>query len=851
MKVTLRGLLFRPAVVILTLFYSVCPVQVIAQQTGSISGTVLDSSSKVLPNATVQILAANGTVSRQTTSDAEGRFTVDGLKPGNYTIDVTSDGFADTRHSSVVVSAGQPATVSIQLGLAVVSQEVIVTAADSNSIAAIQSPVQAPLDAESARSEFGQKFLQEYTSPISDYGTVLQSAPGTFSISSNGIGLGQDKTYFRGFADGNYDITWDGIPFNDTNSPTHHSWAFFPAQWIGGIDFDRSPGSASTVGPTPFGGSINLLSREVPQQESVRTSVAYGSFNTLLIDQQYDTGAILGSMKDGLSLDWQYMTSDGFQTYNHQRRIGGNLKFQHKFSDKLILTAFSGWIMLDNNTPNTTTPTRTQVATLGYNFLLNNDPTSPYYYGYNGYNLPTNFSYIGVAAGLGRGWKLDAKPYTYSYKNRQWYYAAVPVPNASGLIDASCATPTKVGSLTILPCTANQLNDYHKYGEVATVSQTSRYGVFKAGLWYEWANTVRWGYPTNPFTGQFGSLPNYHEYFTTSSYQPFAEYSYQAIPKLTLTGGLKYAAYTQDLTQYTDNGKTIGTLPNGAASVYNTATYTSPLPDGAINYRLKSNWSAYFQFAQGSVIPPSSVFDVKSAAVETLPKPARTTAYQGGTVLKLNRIMFDADVYRIKFQNAYTSYTPIGGEPIYYLNPDSITIGGEMETNVAVTHDLSVYANGSVGQAQYTGAGVPSGLWVANTPAYTEGVSVTYQQRNMDLGVFQKLVGPMWSDNKSFHNQVLNSPFNLVNLFLNYTVRNNSIFDQTKVGLSFNNLFNEEQSIGVTPANSAVPRVVGDVSSTYLATTTAAGGDALTLLPGRSIMISVTFGLQPKNSENR
>ena len=851
MKVTLRGLLFRPAVVILTLFYSVCPVQVIAQQTGSISGTVLDSSSKVLPNATVQILAANGTVSRQTTSGAEGRFTVDGLKPGNYTLDVTSDGFADTRHSSVVVSAGQPATVSIQLGLAVVSQEVIVTAADSNSIAAIQSPVQAPLDAESARSEFGQKFLQEYTSPISDYGTVLQSAPGTFSISSNGIGLGQDKTYFRGFADGNYDITWDGIPFNDTNSPTHHSWAFFPAQWIGGIDFDRSPGSASTVGPTPFGGSINLLSREVPQQESVRTSVAYGSFNTLLIDQQYDTGAILGSMKDGLSLDWQYMTSDGFQTYNHQRRIGGNLKFQRKFSDKLILTAFSGWIMLDNNTPNTTTPTRTQVATLGYNFLLNNDPTSPYYYGYNGYNLPTNFSYIGVAAGLGRGWKLDAKPYTYSYKNRQWYYAAVPVPNASGLIDASCATPTKVGSLTILPCTANQLNDYHKYGEVATVSQTSRYGVFKAGLWYEWANTVRWGYPTNPFTGQFGSLPNYHEYFTTSSYQPFAEYSYQAIPKLTLTGGLKYAAYTQDLTQYTDNGKTIGTLPNGAASVYNTATYTSPLPDGAINYRLKSNWSAYFQFAQGSVIPPSSVFDVKSAAVETLPKPARTTAYQGGTVLKLNRIMFDADVYRIKFQNAYTSYTPIGGEPIYYLNPDSITIGGEMETNVAVTHDLSVYANGSVGQAQYTGAGVPSGLWVANTPAYTEGVSVTYQQRNMDLGVFQKLVGPMWSDNKSFHNQVLNSPFNLVNLFLNYTVRNNSIFDQTKVGLSFNNLFNEEQSIGVTPANSAVPRVVGGVSSTYLATTTAAGGDALTLLPGRSIMISVTFGLQPKNSENR
>lgn len=76
-------------------------------------------------------------------------------------------------------------------------------------------------------------------------------------------------------------------------------------------------------------------------------------------------------------------------------------------------------------------------------------------------------------------------------------------------------------------------------------------------------------------------------------------------------------------------------------------------------------------------------------------------------MLKLSCVMFDADVYRIKFQNAYTSFTPPGGLPIYYLNPDSITIGGEMETNVAVTRDLSVFASGSVGQAEYTGSGVP------------------------------------------------------------------------------------------------------------------------------------------------
>ena len=132
-----------------------------------------------------------------------------------------------------------------------------------------------------------------------------------------------------------------------------------------------------------------------------------------------------------------------------------------------------------------------------------------------------------------------------------------------------------------------------------------------------------------------------------------------------------------------------------------------------------------------------------------------------------------------------------------------------METNVAITRGLSAYANGTVGQAQDTGAGVPSGLWVANTPAFTQGSGLTYQQRNLDLGVFQKCVGPMRSDNKTFHNQVPIQPFNSVNLFMNYTVRNNTWFDQTKIALSFNNLFNEQDVIGVSPGNAAVPVVAG------------------------------------------
>ena len=79
-------------------------------------------------------------------------------------------------------------------------------------------------------------------SPVADYSEYVNYAPGTFSLNPNGIGLGQGKTFFRGFADGQYTMTFDGIPFEDTNTPTHHSWANFPSGWTDAVDFDRSPG---------------------------------------------------------------------------------------------------------------------------------------------------------------------------------------------------------------------------------------------------------------------------------------------------------------------------------------------------------------------------------------------------------------------------------------------------------------------------------------------------------------------------------------------------------------------------------------------------------------------------------
>src|SRR4029077_11206073 len=95
----------------------------------------------------------------------------------------------------------------------------------------------------------------------------------------NGPGFAESKTVLRGFQDGEYNVTYDGIAFGDTNNPTHHSTSYFPASTIGGLAVDRGPGNAGQLGQANFGGSINMFSPEVGDALGFRQPATYGSLN--------------------------------------------------------------------------------------------------------------------------------------------------------------------------------------------------------------------------------------------------------------------------------------------------------------------------------------------------------------------------------------------------------------------------------------------------------------------------------------------------------------------------------------------------------------------------------------------
>src|ERR1700682_1286213 len=90
---------------------------------GTISGTVTDSTSAVLPGALVELQQKGPSA----VSDAQGHFLISNLLPGSYTLMVSYVGFAPFQ-TSVTVAGGQIAHVDATLSVEKQSQTVTVSA---------------------------------------------------------------------------------------------------------------------------------------------------------------------------------------------------------------------------------------------------------------------------------------------------------------------------------------------------------------------------------------------------------------------------------------------------------------------------------------------------------------------------------------------------------------------------------------------------------------------------------------------------------------------------------------------------------------------------------------------------
>jgi hypothetical protein len=102
------------------------PALLWAQTTGSITGTVHDSSGAVIANAQVTVSNTDKGISRTTPSNSAGEYLVAGLGQGSYDITVTAEGFKKFEAKGVALDVAQKARVDVNMQVGAIGTEIVV-----------------------------------------------------------------------------------------------------------------------------------------------------------------------------------------------------------------------------------------------------------------------------------------------------------------------------------------------------------------------------------------------------------------------------------------------------------------------------------------------------------------------------------------------------------------------------------------------------------------------------------------------------------------------------------------------------------------------------------------------------
>ena len=653
--------------------------------------------------------------------------------------------------------------------------EIVVKA--SKTQAAAVAPVSSSLSADEPEAVITRRFIEEEAPRVGDYTTDAILAP-SLSTSGNPNGPGSTdggKLTLRGFTDGNYNVTYDGIAWGDTNGPSHHANSFFPNSTIGGIVVDRGPGDATALGQANFGGSVNLFSLPFethPRLIQTLTGASFGTWQAVTtlasgpVAQAHDANVVLNFMEYGTD---GYLTHSASNGYNEFGKI--TLPVTSKFKITALYT--HNWDHYYQSDSSSTADVY-QTEAYGKRFALSDDPSQPTYYKYNTTTKTSEFEYLRGDYDAGHGLKLWDTVYSYAYNNQT--YAA-----NNSLNDITLGQATYKADSVVTPVPGptypaagkgyssslqtfgipgyNKLNKYRVTGNIFEADQETGFGLLTAGVLYEAANTQRHRYDYNAFDNLMtpdyrekaalypgpsgcGSLSvqssngacevpldiAYQEFSGWRQYQAYVQFAWKPLQNLTVTPGFKYVNF--DLFVHAPELAISGSIQPS----YVDHTYTKPLPFLTANYRIQPNWSVYGQYAQGFLVPNITAYYV-NVPQDNVVKPQLSTNYQLGTVFANRDVTFDGDIYYINFTNKI--------QTVNQLNPNGSPTGETYETNTGnaiykglegqVTYllpeGLSLFANGSLNDAR--GYGDPintgnNGKQLAQVPFWTGALGVRF-----------------------------------------------------------------------------------------------------------------------------
>jgi iron complex outermembrane receptor protein len=593
-------------------------------------------------------------------------------------------------------------------------------AATNPQSAPAQAPSQGSLTATEPKSTISRHYIENSTAPTANYSDIVQIAPSVSGVDPNGSGLMESQVLsIRGFQDSQYNVTFDGIPFGDTNDFSHHSTSFFTSRPINSITVDRGPGDASQIGFATFGGTLAMQSRDPSMTPSATLLSSYGSWNTWLGGAEFNTGDLQQLGDARAMFGYTQASSDGYLTGASQRRQNAYFKLDKPLGDNTLLTFFGTYTKIHQNVPYGTTAA--QIAQLGPNWGLSNDPTSQAFSGYNVDLINTDFEYIGLQTKVAQ-WAIDNKLYTYGYFH-----------NGFNGADPNGETPngTPYGPNNVPGQEMN--NNYRAYGDVLTAQRDLGPGTLQLGGWFAYQTNFRNNFNIDDTLNYAFVSPNFTMQDALSTFEPYLQYAWKLPYGLTITPGVKYVTFSRHIYSPMNQG-------SGLPIDYG-QTWNKVLPSLQVHEQINPNWSAYFQYAQGYLAPNINVFYVNSPQISGQPSPEQTDNYQLGTTYKTDRLTASVDLYYINFKNEVTSRT-VGANTIFSNAGAATYEGVETEATYYAGLGFSLYGNLTFNSAKQNA----THTWMPNTPRQTAALGLLYERGPMTGSLITKFVGRQFGD---------------------------------------------------------------------------------------------------------
>ncbi|MBL0044423.1 MAG: TonB-dependent receptor [Flavobacteriales bacterium] len=627
-----------------------------ANSQASLKGSVLDGNGQGLPFASIRV----GDPGFTTQADADGAFTITGLKTGAVRIRMALMGYMALDTS---VITGEALVV-----LRPRSQQLLLRDVE---VSALRVGDRAPFP----KSTMSSEDIATRNTGV-DLPFLLELQPNVVSTSDGGTGIGYTSMRVRGTDATRTNITVNGVPFNDAES----QGAFLVnmpdlATSAEDIEVQRGVGT-STNGPAAFGATVNVRTTSVRQEAWGQLAASGGSFNTKRFSASAGTGLINSGSKAGpasFSLDVRLssITSDGYidratadlKSYFLQAAWVGakrSLRFI-TFTGKEI--TYQAW----NSVPRDVIDTNRTWNEYTYDNQVDNYEQSHYQLLYDQKifaNATLNITLFRVdGAGYYEQFRTDDDLEGYSIAPIIFGNDTITTSNIvrrrwldNTLLGGNVATDIKFGKHRLV--LGGSYSDYRgdHFGEV---------------IWAQWAGSSNIGdrYYDNRATKTDGNV--------------YGKITYAMYPRVDLFADVQMRRVTHEFLGYDDD------FTNIAQSV----SYTFFNPKAGVVWRLHEGGKAYASVAIANREPNRD--DLTETTPQSRPRSERLADYEVGYERRTGRCSFSANGYFMDYVDQLVNTGELNdvGAALRTNVASSYRVGLELSSAIRITDRLLWNAN--------------------------------------------------------------------------------------------------------------------------------------------------------------